>query len=129
MDQQRSDDFVSDATAKIENTVSDLGTNAEKMAQDKIDQNEPVLRNLHQAAGAAMNKATDLARKASAPVVQAVDAIQGMAQDVGEAANAVYQQSARAGGSVSRYTSEQPLTALVIAGAIGYGLAYLIHRP
>ena len=129
MDQQRSDDFVSDATAKIENTVSDLGTNAEKMAQDKIDQNEPVLRNLHQAAGAAMNKATDLARKASAPVVQAVDAIQGMAQDVGDAANAVYHQGARAGGSVSRYTSEQPLTALVIAGAIGYGLAYLIHRP
>jgi hypothetical protein len=30
---------------------------------------------------------------------------------------------------LSRYAAEQPLTALLIAGAAGYGLAYLIHRP
>jgi ElaB/YqjD/DUF883 family membrane-anchored ribosome-binding protein len=124
MDQQRNEDVMSDATAK----VSDLSANAEKMVQDKIDQSKPVLRNLQEAAGAAMDKATDVARKASTPVIQAADAIHGIAQDVGQAANTVYQQGARAGGSVSRYTSEQPLTALVIAGAIGYGIAYLIHR-
>jgi ElaB/YqjD/DUF883 family membrane-anchored ribosome-binding protein len=83
---------------------------------------------LRNAAGAVVDRASDLARKASAPVVQAVDAIQGAARDVGQAANSVYQQGARAGGSVSQYTTEQPLTALVIAGALGYGLAYLIHR-
>jgi len=83
---------------------------------------------MRNAAGAVVDRATDLARKASAPVVQAVDAIQGAARDVGQAANAVYQQGARAGGSVSQYATEQPLTALVIAGALGYGLAYLIHR-
>jgi hypothetical protein len=124
MDQQRREDVVSDVTA----TASDLSADAEKAVQAKIDQSRPVLRNLQETAGAAMDKATDLARKASAPVVQAVDTIQGIAQDVGQAANTVYQQGARAGGSVARYTSEQPLTALVIAGAIGYGIAYLIHR-
>ena len=126
MDQQRSSDVVSDATVK----ASDLCVNAEKTLQDKIDQSKPpMLQNLQETAGAAIDKATDLARKASAPINQAADAIHGIAQDVGQAASTVYQQGARAGGSVSRYTSEQPLTALVIAGAIGYGLARLIHRP
>ena len=125
MDQQQSSDVVSDATVK----PSDLCVNAEKTLQDKIDQSKPMLQNLQETAGAAIDKATDLARKASAPINQAADAIHGIAQDVGQAASTVYQQGARAGGSVSRYTSEQPLTALVIAGAIGYGLARLIHRP
>jgi|SRR6516162_1551764 ElaB/YqjD/DUF883 family membrane-anchored ribosome-binding protein len=125
MDQQQSSDVVSDATVK----ASDLCVNAEKTLQDKIDQSKPMLQNLQETAGAAIDKATDLARKASAPINQAADAIHGIAQDVGQAASTVYQQGARAGGSVSRYTSEQPLTALVIAGAIGYGLARLIHRP
>ena len=125
MDQQQSSDVVSDATVK----ASDLCVNAEKTLQDKIDQSKPMLQNLQETAGAAIDKATDLARKASAPINQAADAILGIAQDVGQAASTVYQQGARAGGSVSRYTSEQPLTALVIAGAIGYGLARLIHRP
>jgi ElaB/YqjD/DUF883 family membrane-anchored ribosome-binding protein len=125
MDKQRSSDVVSDAMAK----ASDLGVNAEETVQDKIDHSKPVLKNLQETAGAAIDKASDLARKASAPMIQAADAIHGIVQDVGQGANTVYQQGARAGGAVSRHTSEQPLTALVIAGAIGYGLARLIHRP
>ena len=133
MDQQRGEAVVSDATANVENTVSDLGSRTEKIVQDKIDQSKPVLRDLQETAGAAMDKAADLARKVSTAGVQAVDAIQGAARDVGnqvgQAATTVYQQGARAGGSVSRYAAEQPLTALLIAGVVGYGLAYLIHRP
>ena len=133
MDEQMDERLVSDTLAKARDTASDLGAKTEQTIQDKIDQTKPVLRNLQETAGAAMDKATDLARKASAPVVQAVDAIQGAAHDVGNqasrAASAVYEQSARAGGSVTRYTTEQPLTALLIAAAIGYGIAYLIHRP
>ena len=102
------------------------------MAQDKIDQAKPVLRELRESAGAAMDKAADLAQKASNAGVQAVDAVQGVARDVAnqasQAANTVYQQGARAGGSVSRYAAEQPLTALLVAAAIGYGISYLIHR-
>jgi ElaB/YqjD/DUF883 family membrane-anchored ribosome-binding protein len=122
MDQQRGEAVMSDAAAKVGGTVSDLITKTEKTVQD-----------LRDTAGAAMDKAADLARKASTVGVQAVDAIQDAARDVGnqasQAATTVYQQGARAGGSVSRYAAEQPLTALLIAGAIGYGIAYLIHRP
>ena len=133
MDQQRGEGVVNDATAKVEATVTDLAAKTEKIVQDQIDQGKPVLRDLQARAGAAIGMAADLTRKASSAGVQAVDAVQGVARDVGnqagQAANAVYQQGARAGGSVSRYAAEQPLTALLIAGAIGYGLAYLIHRP
>ena len=130
MDQQ-GEAAVSDAAAKIGDTLGDITAKSEKMAQDKIEQAKPVLRELRETAGAAMDKATDLAHKASTAGAQAADAIQGAARDVGNqasrAASAVYEQSARAGGSVTRYTTEQPLTALLIAAAIGYGIAYLIQ--
>jgi ElaB/YqjD/DUF883 family membrane-anchored ribosome-binding protein len=131
MDQQ-GEAAVSDAAAKIGDTLGDITDKPEKMAQDKIEQAKTVLRELRETAGAAMDKATDLAHKASTAGAQAVDAIQGAARDVGNqasrATSAVYEQGARAGGSVTRYTTEQPLTALLIAAAIGYGIAYLIHR-
>jgi ElaB/YqjD/DUF883 family membrane-anchored ribosome-binding protein len=128
--------MVSDATAKVGDTVSDLAAKTEKGVQEKIDQAKPVFRDLQASAGAAIDKAAGLARDASSAGIQAVaqasDAIQGVAREVGnkvdQAASTAYQQSARAGGHVSRYAEEQPLTALLIAGAIGYGLAYLIHR-
>ena len=133
MDQQRSEDIVSDTTEKVGNTGSDLGATAGEIVQDKVDQSKSVLRDVQESVAAAVDKTADLARKVSGPAVQAADAIQGIARDVGnqvgQAAGTVYEQGARAGGSVSRYTAEQPLTALVIAGVIGYGLAYLIHRP
>jgi ElaB/YqjD/DUF883 family membrane-anchored ribosome-binding protein len=128
--------MVSDATAKVEDTVSDLAAKTEKAVQDKIDQGKPVLRDLQAGAGAAIDKVGGLARDASSAGIQAVaqasDAIQGAARELGskvdQAATTAYQQGARAGGYVSRYAAEQPLTALLIAGAIGYGVAYLIHR-
>jgi ElaB/YqjD/DUF883 family membrane-anchored ribosome-binding protein len=132
MDQQQGEAAISDAAAKVGNTVSNLTTEAGRVAQDKLDQAKPVIRELRESAGAAMDKAADFAQRASNAGVQAVDTVQGVARDVAnqasQAATAVYQQGARAGGSVSRYTAEQPLTALLIAAAIGYGIAYLIHR-
>ena len=133
MDQQRGEDIVSDTTEEVGSTIAGPGATIGNLAQDRVDQSKSVLRDLQESAAAAVDKTADLARKVSAPAVHAADAIQGVARDVGnqvgQAAGTVYEQGARAGGSVTRYTAEQPLTALVIAGAIGYGLAYLIHRP
>jgi len=54
-----------------------------------------------------------------------------MARNLGEQASAatgaLYQQGTRAGEYVSRNVNEYPLPALLVAGAIGYGLAYLIN--
>ena len=132
MDQQQGEALVSDAAAKVGDTIGDLTGKSQEMVQDKVDQAKPVLRDLRESAGMAMDKATDLAQKASTAGVQAMDAIQDAARNVGnqasQAATTVYEQGAQAGGYVSKYTAEQPLTALLVAAAIGYGLAYLIHR-
>jgi hypothetical protein len=37
------------------------------------------------------------------------------------------QQGTQAADYLSRRTTEQPLLALLLAGAIGYGIAYLVH--
>jgi ElaB/YqjD/DUF883 family membrane-anchored ribosome-binding protein len=132
MEQRQGQAPVRDAAAKVGDIAGDLAGRSEKLVQDKMDQAKPVLGDLQESAGAAMDKIANLAQKASTAGVQAADAIQDVARDVGnqvgQAATSAYQQGARAGGSVSRYAAEQPLTALFVAAAIGYGVAYLIHR-
>ena len=132
MDQQQGEALMSDVATKVGDIVGDLTTKTQETIQDNVDAAKPVLRDLRESAGAAMDKAADLAQKASAAGVQALDAVHGTARDVAnhasQAATAIYQQGARAGGSVGRYASEQPLTAMLVAAAIGYGVAYLIHR-
>ena len=132
MDQQQGEAFMSDAATKVGEIVGDLTTKTQETIQDNVDDAKPVLQDLRERAGVAMDNAADLAQKASAAGVQALDAVQGGARDVAnrasQAATAIYQQGARAGGSVGRYAAEQPLTALFVAAAIGYGIAYLIHR-
>jgi len=132
MDQQHTEAIMSDAATKVGDTVGDLAARSEKVVQDKIDRAKPVLRDLQESAGAVLDRATELAQKASSAGALAIDAVQGAARDVAnqtsQAAATVYQQGARAGESVSRFATEQPLTALLVAAAIGYGAAYLIHR-
>ena len=81
---------------------------------------------------AAMGTVTDLAGQARSAAVEAGSSIQDAAikaaRQVGDAAAKTYEHGARAGEYVSRNTTEQPLLALLIAGAIGYGIAYMIHR-
>ena len=132
MDQHQVEAAVSDAVAQVGASVDELIGKTGKTMQEKIDQAKRALRDLQESAGAALDKAGDLAQKASIAGAQAVDAVQGAARDVANhasrTATAVYQQGDRAVGSVSRYAAEQPLTALLVAAAIGYGIAYLIHR-
>jgi ElaB/YqjD/DUF883 family membrane-anchored ribosome-binding protein len=132
MDQQQGEAFMSDAATKVGDVVDDLTMKTQETIQDNVDAAKPVLRDLRESAGVAIDKAGDLAQKVSAAGVQALDAVQGAAGDVAnrasQAATAIYQQGAKAGGSVGRFAAEQPLSALLVAAAIGYGIAYLIHR-
>jgi ElaB/YqjD/DUF883 family membrane-anchored ribosome-binding protein len=76
--------------------------------------------------------AANLARQASEAgrqaMAQAGEVARQASDQATQAATNLYQQGSRASDFVSRYTAEQPVTALLVAGAIGYGLAYLIHR-
>ena len=74
---------------------------------------------------------TDWAGKGRKTAVQAGSTIRNAAIETGkqvsDAATKTYAHGARATEYVSSNTAEQPLLALLIAGAIGYGIAYLIH--
>jgi ElaB/YqjD/DUF883 family membrane-anchored ribosome-binding protein len=74
---------------------------------------------------------TDAAEKAQTAAVEAGgtmrDAAVETAKQVSDTATKTYRQGVRASEYVSQNTAEQPLPALLIAGAIGYGIAYMIH--
>jgi len=64
------------------------------------------------------------------------EALASVAENIGEqardeagaAAEALLRQTRRAGDRLSRYATAKPLTALLVAGAVGYGLGYLMQR-
>jgi len=64
---------------------------------------------------------------ASNMVEQAASMARNLGEQASAATGALYQQGTRAGDYVTRNLNEYPLPALLVAGAIGYGLAYLIH--
>ena len=55
------------------------------------------------------------------------NATEEASKPVGDASAKVYDQAVRAKEVISRSIAEQPLLALLVAGAIGYGIANLIH--
>jgi ElaB/YqjD/DUF883 family membrane-anchored ribosome-binding protein len=79
----------------------------------------------------AVDTASDLAGKAQTAAAEAGSTIQGAASEtvrqVRDAAAKTYDQGAQAADYLSRNTAEQPLLALLFAGAVGYAIAYLIH--
>jgi ElaB/YqjD/DUF883 family membrane-anchored ribosome-binding protein len=136
MDEQRVEGMAKEAAEQAGKTASDAVAQVGATVQAKLDQGRAMAQNVRAGAQETIDKATTLARQVSETGGQAAsragEVIQGVARDVGsqasQAASNLYQQGSRAGGYVTRYTAEQPLTALLIAGLIGYGLAYLIHR-
>jgi ElaB/YqjD/DUF883 family membrane-anchored ribosome-binding protein len=78
----------------------------------------------------AVDTATDLVGKAQTAAAEAGGAIRDAAgsdtvKQVSDAVAKTYKQAAE---SVSHNTAEQPLLALLIAGAVGFGIAYMIFR-
>ena len=90
---------------------------AKSTANQAIEQAKTMARNIgEQARAAAANPgatAQELARRAR--------------EQAGTAGDVLYRQGQRAGEYLSENVNEYPLAALLIAGMIGYGLAFLIH--
>jgi hypothetical protein len=101
------------AMEQVKTTANQAMEQAKTTANQAMDQAKTMARNIgDQAAAAAADPAAtaqDLARKAT------------------EAGDVLYRQGQRAGEYLTQNVNEYPLTALLIAGMVGYGLAYLIH--
>jgi ElaB/YqjD/DUF883 family membrane-anchored ribosome-binding protein len=118
MDQRSNQDRVSETAAK-----------AGHAASEAIQQGKEVIQDAQAGAASLAQQATDLARQGMA---QAGEVVQSAAREAGNqatrAAANLREQGSQAGDFITRYSAEQPVTALLVAAAIGYGLAYLIHR-
>ena len=90
---------------------------AKTTANQAMDQAKTMARNIGEQARSAMSDpgaaAQDLARRAR--------------EQAGTAGDVLYRQGQRAGEYISENVNEYPLAALLVAGMIGYGLAFLIH--
>jgi hypothetical protein len=83
-------------------------------------------------AKAAAETVADLAHRARTKAVETGGVIREAAMEsgkqVGDFAAQTYRQGVRASEYVSRNTAEQPFLALLAAGIVGFGLAYMIYR-
>jgi ElaB/YqjD/DUF883 family membrane-anchored ribosome-binding protein len=100
------------------------------MAMDD-NQASDAAKNLKAGIANVVETGSDLAGKAQTAAAQAGSTIRDAAietsQQVGDAAAKTYAQGSQAAEYLSRQTAEQPLLALLVAGAIGYAIAYMIH--
>lgn len=70
----------------------------------------------------------EMARNVGEQAWSAASSPVATAQDLARRAREqTYEQGARAGEYLTRNVNEYPLTALLVAGAIGYGMGYLFH--
>jgi ElaB/YqjD/DUF883 family membrane-anchored ribosome-binding protein len=131
---------------------SDANNTADK-AKPALDQHKGDMPEAQRAAGDVLTQAKDVAgeviskaKTAAGDFIeknlgedalkQVAEDLGGQAQDIarrardqaGVAAQNVYQQGSRAGAYLSQNAQANPVSAVLIAGAIGFGLAYLIHR-
>ena len=116
VDQQRARDIASDAVDKAGKVAGDAASQARAAVHSTLEQGKSMAQDLaHQASG--------FGRQAMG---RAGEVMQDVAPRAGEqakqATSNLYDQGSRAGEQVRQYVVEQPLAALLIAGAIGYAL-------
>jgi ElaB/YqjD/DUF883 family membrane-anchored ribosome-binding protein len=98
-------------------TVDETMDQARSMAHNATEQ-------VWSAAATAGAMAQDLAKQAREQTSAATDTLYQQASAAGDV---IYEQGARAGQYLTRNVNEYPLTALLLAGLLGYGMAYLMH--
>lgn len=118
MDQPRAKETARDAAEPERKSANEAAQGIAAQVQPALDQGKSMVQDL-------ANQASEVGRQA---VDQAGDFLQNAAPQTKEAASNLYQRGAQSGEYARQYAAEQPVAALLIAGAIGYGLAYLIHR-
>ncbi len=103
------------------------------LAGAAIDEARTLVRDV----GERINEATTTVRNVGEQAWSAASDAGATAQDLAReardqaaaASDALYKEGARAGEYLRRNVNDYPLTAVLIAGAIGYLTAYLMHTP
>lgn len=113
---------------RVPGTMHDIAEEVRTTVQQGIEQGKARLPDLQ----ATIDTVKSIADQARSGAMRAGTALQETARQAGDqvndAAAGVYRQGVEAGDYLRRRTADQPLTALLIAGAIGYLLAVMLRR-
>ena len=104
--------------------ATQIAGTAEEKARDAADK---AAARTEQAAVGVVEKARHSTGRASEWGDHAPETIADMARVAGDATQRVSKQANLLAADIGRRTQEQPLAALLVAGALGYTLAYLLH--
>jgi hypothetical protein len=104
---------------------SNLGSHNEQSSRSGGDEGSDVLTDTMEQAKTAARNVGEQAWSAAASAGTAAQDLARRTRD--QAGGALYEQGSRASEYLTRNVNEYPLAALLIAGAVGYGMAYLMH--
>jgi ElaB/YqjD/DUF883 family membrane-anchored ribosome-binding protein len=119
MDKERVQEVMKDAADKTGNTASDAARRAGAAVQPALDQGKSMAQDL-------ANRASETGGQAMGRAGEFVESVAPQAKEV---ASNLYDQAFQSGDYIRQFVVQQPLTALLIAGGIGYMLGYLTQRP
>jgi ElaB/YqjD/DUF883 family membrane-anchored ribosome-binding protein len=118
MDQPRAKENARDTAEQVGKAAKEAVQRVGEQVQPALDQGKSMAQGL----------ATQASETGKQAVGRAGELLQNVAPQAKEVASNLYERGLQSGEYARQYTVEQPLIALLIAGAIGYGLGYLIHR-
>ena len=118
MDQPRAQEIAKDAAEKGDKAANEAARRVGAEVQPALDQGKETVKDLASQASEAGRQAVD----------RAGELLQNVAPQAKEVASNLYERGSQSGDYARHFAAEQPVTALLIAAAIGYCLAYLIHR-
>ena len=118
MDQPRARETARDAAEQVGKAANEAVQRVGAQVQPTLDQSKSMVQDL-------ANQASEAGRQAAG---RAGELIQNVAPQAKEVASNLYERGSQSGEYARQYAVEQPLRALLIAGAVGYGLRYLTHR-
>jgi uncharacterized protein YjbJ (UPF0337 family) len=138
MDENRIKGAVRNVEGKVEEAVGGLTGDTRTKLEGKLDQGAGKVQGAFGKAiddlggNAIADRAASFVKQATAVGENAASAVQDAAQKAGAQASdfgeRLYDESRRAGQSIGRSIEEQPLAAVLVAAALGYAVAYLMHR-
>ena len=138
MDENRIKGAARNVEGRIEDAVGGLTGDTGTQFEGKLDQGAGKVQSAFGSAkdafgGTAIaDRASSFVKQATAAGGNAASVVQDAAQKAGTQASdlgeLLYDEGRRAGQSISRTVEQQPLAAVLVAAALGYGIAYLVHR-
>jgi ElaB/YqjD/DUF883 family membrane-anchored ribosome-binding protein len=122
---------MANAADKVTNVIDD----AADKTQDAVRSGSEYARQAVDRTNGAVKRATEAvtdqaqrgANRASEWVDQAAGHVKDAADFVDDVTSRATERASTVAADVARRTQEQPITALLVAGALGYALAYLFH--